>query len=316
MSEIKALFGGGAFWTDGQGFAEPATLKRVLDILEKGKVDTLDLARIYGDAEQVIGNSDATKRFTIDTKLSGGFGAGGTKAAVLGDQEKSKAHLKTNVNILYIHAPDKKVPFEETLEAVNEIHKTGFFKRFGLSNFSAEDVQKVYDIAKEKGYVLPTVYQGNYNAFARKQEEVLFPTLRKLNISFYAYSPIAGGFLTKTREQLANATGRWDKNTPFGQMYHSLYARPTLLDALDEWHTVAKDEGVSPAALAYRWIKFHSALKSENGDALIIGASKVEQLEETLQALQQGPLSEKTVAKIEELWKKVESEAPLDNFTK
>jgi len=291
-------------------------LKRVLDILEKGKVDTLDLARIYGDAEQVIGNSDATKRFTIDTKLGGGFGSGASKAAVLADQEKSKSLLKSNVDILYLHAPDKKVPFEETLEAVNEIHKTGFFKRFGVSNFAAEDVQKVYDIAKEKGYVLPTVYQGNYNAFARKQEELLFPTLRKLNISFYAYSPIAGGFLTKTREQLENGTGRWDKNTPFGQVYHSLYSKATLLDGLDEWHAIAKEEGISPAALAYRWVKFNSPLKSENGDALIIGASKVEQLEDTLQSLQQGPLSEKAVARIDELWKKVEGEAPLDNFHK
>jgi len=314
MSGIRAVFGGGAFWTEGDGFAEPSTLKRVLDILEKGKVDTIDVARIYGDAEQVIGNSDAIKRFTIDTKLSGGFGAGASKAAVLGDQEKSKALLKTNVNILYIHAPDKKVPFEETLEAVNEIHKTGFFKHFGLSNFAAEDVQKVYDIAKEKGYVLPTVYQGNYNAFARKQETVLFPTLRKLNIRFYAYSPIAGGFLTKTREQLDNATGRWDKTSPMGAMYHRLYSKPSLLDALDEWHKLAKDEGISPAALAYRWVKFNSPLKSENGDALIFGASKIEQLEETLQVLQQGPLSEKAVAKIDELWKKVENDAPLDNF--
>jgi len=99
-------------------------------------------------------------------------------------------------------------------------------------------------------------------------------------------------------------------------MYHNLYSKATLLEALDEWHVIAKDEGISPAALAYRWVKFNSPLKSENGDALIIGASKVEQLEDTLQSLQKGPLSEKAVAKIDALWKKVESEAPLDNYHK
>jgi aflatoxin B1 aldehyde reductase len=281
---------------------------------EKYKVDTIDVARIYNDAELVVGNSDARERFTIDTKLSGGFGAGSSKAKTIEDGEKSKTLLKTNVDILYLHAPDKDVPIEETLEGVNEIYQSGFFKRFGLSNFTAENVQKVHDIAKAKGYVLPTVYQGNYNAFARKQEELLFPTLRKLNISFYAYSPIAGGFLVKTREQLENGTGRWDKNSPFGQMYHSLYSKSTLLDGLDEWHAIAAEEGISPAALAYRWIGYNSPLKPENGDALIFGASKVEQLEDTLQSLQQGPLSENAVKRIDEVWKKVANEAPLDNY--
>jgi aryl-alcohol dehydrogenase-like predicted oxidoreductase len=281
---------------------------------EKYKVDTIDVARVYKDAEQVVGNSDAKERFTIDTKLSGGFGAGSSKAQTIEDGEKSKALLKTNVDILYLHAPDKDVPIEETLEGVNEIYQSGFFKRFGLSNFTAENVQKVHDVAKSKGYVLPTVYQGNYNAFARKQEDLLFPTLRKLNISFYAYSPIAGGFLVKTREQIENGTGRWDKSSFAGQLYHSLYSKSTLLDGLDEWHAIAAEEGISPAALAYRWVGYNSPLKPENGDALIFGASKVEQLEDTLQSLQKGPLSEKAVKRIDELWAKIANEAPLDNY--
>ena len=88
-----------------------------------------------------------------------------------------------------------------------------------MSNYKVEDVQKVYDICKEKGYPLPEVYQGNYSAVARKQEEVLFPTLRKLGISFYAYSPIAGGFLVKTKQQVLDGAGRFDTSTPIGQMY-------------------------------------------------------------------------------------------------
>lgn len=62
------------------------------------------------------------------------------------------------------------------------MHKRGFFKRFGLSNFKPAMVEKVYEIAKAKGYVLPTVYQGNFNPAARKIEEDLLPVLRKLNI--------------------------------------------------------------------------------------------------------------------------------------
>lgn len=95
---------------------------------------------------------------------------------------------------------------------VQQLYQLGCFKRFGLSNFLAQDVQKAYDYAKERGYVLPTVYQGNYSPVARLQETLLFPTLRKLGIAFYAYSPLAGGFLTKTAEDIKQGKGRFNDN--------------------------------------------------------------------------------------------------------
>lgn len=186
---------------------------------EKGGCKILDTARLYGDSEEILGNAGAGKRFTIDTKARGGFNPdGATKANVLGDFKASKDFLGSDVDIYYIHAPDSKTPLGETLSAIDEINKSGFFKRFGLSNYKAEDVQKVYDHCKEKGYVLPTAYQGNYSAVARKQEELLFPTLRKLGISFYAYSPLAGGFLVKTKEQIQEGAGRFNDQA-LGGMY-------------------------------------------------------------------------------------------------
>jgi aflatoxin B1 aldehyde reductase len=121
------------------------------------------------------------------------------------------------VDIFYIHAPDTSVPLADWLPGVQEVYKSGVFSRFGLSNFQADNVQEVYDHCKENGYVLPTVYQGNYSAVARKQDTLLFPLLRKLGISFYAYSPIAGGFLTKTKQQIEEGAGRFDQSTFIGQ---------------------------------------------------------------------------------------------------
>jgi aryl-alcohol dehydrogenase-like predicted oxidoreductase len=105
-----------------------------------------------------------------------------TTQGVQGFAHRSKKLLDIEqVDVYYIHAPDV-VPVEEMLAGVNEIYKEGWFKRFGLSNFFAEDVQKIYDICKREGYPLPTVYQGDYSAIARKQEEELLPLLRKLDI--------------------------------------------------------------------------------------------------------------------------------------
>jgi aflatoxin B1 aldehyde reductase len=71
------------------------------------------------------------------------------------------------VDIFYLHAPDHSTPFEETLGAVNELHKAGKFVQLGLSNFAAWEVAECWNICKERGWVLPTVYQAMYNAISK-----------------------------------------------------------------------------------------------------------------------------------------------------
>jgi len=314
MSGIKNVFGGAAV-NEGRAFSDVESLKEPFDILEHGDCKIVDTAALYGKSEEILGQANVGKRFTVDTKHKGGFLPGyAKKENVIQDAENSKKMLGCDVDIFYIHAPDKDTPIEETLEGVNEVHKSGFFKRFGLSNFKAEDVQKAHDICKEKGYPLPTVYQGNYSAVARKQEELLFPTLRKLNMSFYAYSPIAGGFLTKTKQDVLDGKGRFDSSTPIGQMYASMYSKPAYLEALAQWEQIAKDEGITRADLAYRWVKYNSPLKPEHGDAIIIGASSSKQLKETLDSINKGPLSEKAVKAVDQVWETIKHEAPLDNY--
>ena len=92
-------------------------------------------------------------------------------------------------------------------------------------------------------------------------------------------------------------------------------ASRAIADHTNPIEIIAKDASTTKAALAYRWIAYHSALKYENGDAIILGASKVSQLEESLAAiLNEGPLSEQIAKRIDALWKDVEKEAPLDNY--
>ncbi|KAI7211347.1 Aldo/keto reductase [Hortaea werneckii] len=316
MSGIKNVFGGAAV-NDNRGFTTVEAVKEAFQIMDAGDCKIVDTATLYGKSEELLGNAGVAQRYTVDTKHMGGFQPGyAKKENVIADAENSKKKLGCNVDIYYIHAPDPDTPLENTLEGVNEVYKSGFFKRFGLSNYKAEDVEKVYNLCKEKGYPLPQVYQGNYSPVARKQEEVLFPTLRKLGMSFYAYSPIAGGFLTKTKQDILDGKGRFDTSTPIGQMYAGMYSKPSYLEALAQWEAIAKDEGISRAELAYRWVKYNSPLKPENGDAIIIGASSAQQLKETLGSINKGPLSDKAVKAIDGVWNTIKHEAPLDNYYK
>lgn len=93
-----------------------------------------------------------------------------------------------------------------------------------------------------------------------------------------------------------------------------MYNKPSYLDALAKWEAIAKREGCPRAELAYRWVRFNSPLSREHGDAIIVGASSVQQLEETLKGLENGPLSDEAVRGIDDVWKTIEHEAPVDNY--
>ncbi|KAI9737225.1 MAG: hypothetical protein M1818_005757 [Claussenomyces sp. TS43310] len=317
MSGIKIIFGCALVQT-GSGFATPDAVESALDVLSAAGVGHLDTAQLYGDSEDLLGQVKAGRRFVIDTKVPGGFREGTLRSeALIEGARRSLGKLGVDkVDVFYIHAPDAKVPLEDWLPGLDQLHKSGVFSRFGVSNFKAEEVQRVYDHCKEKGYVLPSVYQGNYSAVARLQETLLLPTLRKLKISFYAYSPIAGGFLTRTKESLNEEKGRFDTSTAMGERYNSLYSKPALLAALEKWDDLAAEAGCEKAEVAYRWVAWNSVLREEFGDAIIVGASKLQQLEQSLAWLKKGPLDEKTCKAIDDVWKTVQHEAPLDNYNR
>jgi aflatoxin B1 aldehyde reductase len=122
-----------------------------------------------------------------------------------------KALGSDKVDLWYLHAPDRSVPIEETLRGVNELHKQGKFKRWGVSNFmawegssslhlplhililtyNAKTVATICEICRSNSYPLPSVYQGVYNALHRTIEAELLPCLRHYNMSFYAFNPLA-----------------------------------------------------------------------------------------------------------------------------
>ncbi|KAE9363955.1 aldehyde reductase [Stipitochalara longipes BDJ] len=316
ITEHKLVFGAASVSTE-HGLDTPEKVLSFLDAVANLGIGVIDTSPVYGDSEELLGKANAASRFVINTKFPGGFGEdSSTKDKVIQAGKESLNKLKTNtIDIYYLHAPDPRTPLEDTLAGVNELYAAGVFKRFGLSNFTAADVENTIRISKEHNYVLPTVYQGNYSAFARHTETELFPVLRKYGVVFYAYSPSAGGFLAKTSDILRNGgTGRWDAATWYGAMYNAMYSKKSLLDGLDVWNEVAKGEGISGIEMAYRWIVHNSKLDGTLGDAVIVGANCAEQLQQTVGWVNKGSLSREAVSKIDSIWETIASDAPLDNY--
>ncbi|KAJ5895025.1 hypothetical protein N7495_006716 [Penicillium taxi] len=312
---VKFIFGGGLIESEAL-FPSLDYINEVLNLAASRGIKTIDTATIYGKSEELLGNVDAKSRFAIDTKYPGGFSpVPSTKESVLATVDQSLKQLKTDqIDVYYIHGPDRRISLETLLEAVNSAYQDGKFKRFGLSNYLAEEVEEVVRICREKGYVLPSIYQGNYSAVARRAEKEILPTLRKHKIAFYAYSPIAGGFLTKDVENFEVVGGRWEKTSKIGGVYHRLYNKPALLEGLKLWEKISKESGIPKAELAYRWVAHNSALSGELGDGVVVGSRTIEQLNQTFDGLDKGPLDVKLAEQVAEVWKTVENESPLDNL--
>jgi aflatoxin B1 aldehyde reductase len=167
----------------------PDQVNTYLDAFYNRGYRQIDTARVYstgapGTSEPRLGAVGAGKRFIIDTKVLSMEPGGHKKEKIAQEIEISLKALQINqVNIQYLHQPDRATPFEETCEAIDKAYKEGKFKKFGLSNFTANEVEQVLEICECRGFVKPSVYQGQYNPIVRSGEKDLFPLLREHNIA-------------------------------------------------------------------------------------------------------------------------------------
>lgn len=196
-------------------------------------------------------------------------------------------------------------PYAETLEAVNELYRAGLFNKFGICNFAAWEVAQICELCNQNGWKKPDIYQGAYSALQRGNEAELFPCLRAYNISFYCFSPLAGGMLTdrygrETADAEHEGGGRFDPKAR--GFYRKLYWNEPTFAALDVIRPLAQKHGMTTSEAALRWTSHHSAMKGEKGDAAVIGASSAKQLEENLANLEKGPLPQDLVEAFEEAW--------------
>lgn len=291
---------------------------KILDIFQAHGHNEVDTARTYGggSSEEYLGQLKWQERgIVLDTKLS--------PAQRITEREKQYTHkrddlkpalleslkaLQTDkVDMWYLHAPDHATPYDETLEAVNELYKEGYFKRFGISNYAAWEVAQMCELCERHGWKKPDVYQGIYNALHRTVEPELFPCLRHYGIAFYEFNPIAGGMLTDkyqrtTEDSEIEPGSRFDPSRAQGSNYRRRYWTDAYFDALDVIRPVAKKLGLTTVEAALRWASHHSLLKREYGDAIIIGASSAAQLEENLTNLEKGPLPDELVKAFDEAW--------------
>ena len=157
-----------------------------------------------------------------------------------------------------------------------------------------------------------------YSAVTRQVEAELIPCLRYYNIRFYAYSPLGGGILTgkydfEQDEKKTIEVGRfngigWDK------IYRDRYWKKEHFEAIARLRELLAEhhggEEVGVAEAAFRWIYNHSALDGEKGDAVILGSSRLTQLETNLALAGKGPLAAPVVQFMDDWWQSTKHLCP------
>ncbi|KAJ7286400.1 Aldo/keto reductase [Mycena rebaudengoi] len=313
-SALNVVLGAMAFGAPGThtgSITELKDIEAILDIFVKQGHHEVDTARFYnmGTSEEYLGKINWTDQgILMETKLYPS-----AKMNASHSPEDLRKHLMASLKALntdklemwYLHAPDRSVPYEVTLKAVDELYKEGHFKRFGISNYMSWEVAELVGICKRFGYIKPTVYQGVYSPIHRAVEPELFPCLRKFGISFYAFSPSMqwrGDYLPTS---LPRPTTSPETNSRFDP--ETLAGKEPYFNALAAIRPVAEKHNLSMAEVALRWISHHSLLKREYGDAVIIGGSRLSHVEQNLADLDKGPLPEEVVTAVDEAWPHVKA---------
>ncbi|KAH6892494.1 NADP-dependent oxidoreductase domain-containing protein [Thelonectria olida] len=288
----------------------------VIASMRQHGVKALDTARMYGGgaSETAIGNQGLGQEFAITTKAATGVFEGSGNNIVKDANESLEALKVKKVRTYLLHGPDETVPLEAQMDAIQSLYEEGKFDAFGFSNFTQDQVLEYYNYNKAKNYILPTVYQSSYSPAVRRNETILFPTLRELGFSIQAYSPMAGGLLAKTPDFIEQGKGSWDPSTVMGKVFRDLYYKPSYMNMLENFGRLSDECGISRPGLAYRWVVYHSELDGRLGDEVLVGASTLAQLEETLTEIDKGPLDAWIVERITGLWDIIKDDAPTDNL--
>ncbi len=257
-------------------------VKRALDL----GVNFFDTANLYsnGRSEEIVGEllKDHRDDVVLATKVRLKVGEGPNKEGlsryhILSQVRKSLKRLRTDrIDLYQIHRWDYATPIEETLLTLNDLVREGTVGYIGASSMWAWQFAKALftsDLLHAARFVS---MQNHYNLCYREEEREMIPLCKDQGIGLIPWSPLARGFLTgryKRGKTPDSARYRADK------YFAERFFRPEDFDVVERAEEVAKHKGVTVAQIALAW------LLRRGVDAPIIGATKVEHLEEAVGSL-------------------------------
>jgi 1-deoxyxylulose-5-phosphate synthase len=256
--------------------------------LEHG-INFFDTADVYstGVSEQILGRAVrdfarrdevvmATKVFFPMSKAPNDRGL--SRKHILSAIDASLQRLGTDyVDLYQIHRLDPDTPLEETLLALHDVVRAGKARYIGASSMWSWQFASALHLAERNGWTRFVSMQNHYNLVYREEEREMLPLCRAEGIGVIPWSPLARGFLAGNRRGADKGDTERARTDDFA---HRLYYAESDFRIVDHVAALARERGVAPAQIALAWILHQPGIT-----APIVGASKAEQLEQAVGAL-------------------------------
>jgi L-glyceraldehyde 3-phosphate reductase len=265
-----------------------------------------DLANNYGpppgSAEVTIGRvlreelSHYRDEMIISTKAGyrmwpGPYGEWGSRKYLLASLDQSLRRMQLEyVDIFYSHRPDPSTPLRETMGALDQAVRQGKALYAGISSYSPDQTREAVSILSELGTPC-LIHQPSYNMFNRWIEEGLLDVLEEVGVGCIVFSPLAQGLLTDRYLDGIPEGSRAAKPHGFLRPGHVTEAKLSMVRALNR---LAEQRGQSLAQMALAWNLRHPAVTS-----VLVGASRVSQIEDNVRALDNLAFSAEELERIE-----------------
>ena len=295
-------------WHNFGNVDDPANFRNILLHAFDSGITHFDLANNYGpppgSAEENFGKLLVTDlkshrdELIISTKAGytmwdGPYGDWGSKKYLISSLDQSLKRMGIPyVDIFYHHRPDPDTPLEETMSALDLIVRQGKALYVGLSNYKPKEAQEAIVILKQLGTPC-IIHQPKYSMFERSPEEGLFSVLEDQKVGCIPFSPLAQGMLTNKYLKGIPETSRAAKVTGFLQ---TAAITPEKLSQINLLNEIAITRNQSLAQMALAWV-----LREKCVTSVLVGASSVAQLADSMKTLDNLSFSAEELVKIEEI---------------
>jgi len=223
----------------------------------------------------------------------GPYGEWGSRKYLIASCNQSLKRMGLDyVDIFYSHRPDPNTPMEETMGALDSLVRQGKALYVGISNYDADQTKEALSILKSLGTPC-LIHQPKYSMLVRDPEEGLLDVLGESGVGCIPFSPLAQGLLTNKYLKGIPQNSRAAKSTGFLQEDQ---VDTETISKVQELNMLAERRGQSLAQMAIAWL-----LKDTRVTTVLIGASKVEQLLDSLKAVDNKHFDASELAEIEKI---------------